>query len=146
MAAHTLKHVLLVEDNPADVQLMLEAANQADTQVNVQTVGDGKAALQFLRRERGFEDSVRPDLIMLDINLPQKGGLEVLEEIRVAPELKSLPVIILTTSNNPSDIAKAYSLQANCYVQKPSNLYDFEQAISLTLSFWLRLARLPAAS
>lgn len=135
--------ILLVEDSPGDVRLTKEALKEGKVLNNLHVVGDGVEALAFLRKEGSYKNAVRPDLILLDLNLPKKDGREVLEEIKSDPVLKRIPVVILTTSNAEKDILKSYELHANCYVTKP---VDFEQFITVVKSvedFWLTVVKLP---
>ena len=116
--------VLLVEDNPGDVRLTMEAFKDGKVHNEMNVVGDGVEAMAFLRKEGKYADAPRPDLILLDLNLPKKDGREVLAEIKQDPNLKSIPVVVLTTSNAESDIVKTYDLQANCYITKPVDFQD----------------------
>jgi len=136
--------VLLVEDNEADVRLTREALREAGDSVRLSSVGDGELALAYLRRDRGYEDVSRPDLVLLDLNLPRKNGLEVLEEMRADPELASIPVIMLTTSSAEHDVVACYSRGANCFVVKPLELDEFMELIDSIRDFWLGVARLPS--
>ena len=111
--------VLLVEDSPGDVRLTREAFKDAKVHINLQVASDGAEAMDFLNREGKYADAPRPDLILLDLNLPKKDGREVLEEIKESPALKSIPVVILTTSASDADILRSYRLHANCYITKP---------------------------
>ena len=135
---------LLVEDNPADVRLMREALKEAETEIELLVVGDGVAALAFLRRDGRYADAPRPDLILLDLNLPKKDGREVLEEIKQDPELGMIPVVILSTSRDEEDIVRSYKLHANCYVSKPVDLDRFLGIVKGIKDFWLTVAKLPA--
>ncbi|MDC4227279.1 MAG: response regulator [Candidatus Manganitrophus sp.] len=135
--------ILLVEDSPGDVRLTKEALKEGKVLNNLHVVGDGVEALAFLRQEGSYKNAVRPDLILLDLNLPKKDGREVLEVIKNDPVLRRIPVVILTTSNAEKDILKSYELHANCYVTKP---VDFEQFITVVKSvedFWLTVVKLP---
>ncbi|MDC4203165.1 MAG: response regulator [Candidatus Manganitrophus sp.] len=135
--------ILLVEDSPGDVRLTKEALKEGKVLNNLNVVGDGVEALAFLRQEGSYKNAVRPDLILLDLNLPKKDGREVLEAIKNDPDLKRIPVVILTTSNAEKDVLKSYDLHANCYVTKP---VDFEQFITVVKSvedFWLTVVKLP---
>ena len=136
--------VLLVEDNEADVRLTREALREAGDSIRLSSVGDGELALAYLRNERGYEDVARPDLVLLDLNLPRKNGLEVLEEMRADPELASIPVIMLTTSSAEHDVVACYSRGANCFVVKPLELDEFMELIDSIRDFWLGVARLPS--
>lgn len=137
--------LLHVEDNDGDVRLVREALRETGIAVEVYVVPDGSQAMDFLRREAEFTGAQRPDLILLDLNLPRKGGREVLAEIKQDPALKSIPIVILTTSTAPLDIAEAYQLHANCYVTKPVGLQELFETISAISKFWLQLANLPLA-
>jgi chemotaxis family two-component system response regulator Rcp1 len=136
--------VLLVEDNEADVRLTREALRESGELVRLSTVSDGEQALAYLRREEGFTDVPRPDLVLLDLNLPRKNGLEVLRELRSDADLACVPVIMLTTSSARRDIVDAYSAGANCFVVKPLELDEFMDLISAIRSFWLGVAQLPS--
>ncbi len=135
--------VLLVEDNLDDADLTREALRTVDVPLTCHVVGDGLQALAFLRRQDEFAAVERPDLILLDLNLPRLGGFEVLREIRKDPELTWLPVIILSTSEADEDIREAYALHANCYIPKKLDFHDFVEAIGRICDFWLKLAVLP---
>src|ERR1043166_8207257 len=117
--------ILLVEDNPGDIELTKEALEDGKVRNNLHTVGDGVEALAFLRREGMYADVPRPDLILLDLNLPKKGGREVLAEIKQDEELRRIPVVILTGSQAEQDIVESYNLHANCYITKPVDLGQF---------------------
>jgi CheY-like chemotaxis protein len=135
--------ILLVEDSPGDVRLTKEALKEGKVLNNLNVVGDGVEALAFLRREGPYVNMTRPDLVLLDLNLPKKDGREVLEAIKNDPDLKRIPVVILTTSSAEKDVLKSYDLHANCYVTKP---VDFEQFITVVKSvedFWLTVVKLP---
>ena len=137
------RSILLVEDNAGDVRLTREALREADVAVELTAVPDGDQALAFLRAEGEHAGAPRPDLILLDLNLPKKNGLEVLEEIKRDPELRSTPVIMLTTSASSRDVAASYDRGVNCYVVKPLDLDDFTQLVQAINGFWLEVARLP---
>ena len=136
-------NILLVEDNPADVLLTAEALREGRVSHDLRVVNNGADAMHFLRRQGKYEDSPRPNLIFLDINMPKKNGFEVLADIKEDPELRSIPVIVLTTSSSKQDIRKAYGLHANCYIVKPIELDDFFKVIRTTEDFWGNIARLP---
>jgi CheY-like chemotaxis protein len=136
--------ILLVEDNPGDVRLAVEALKDAKVHNNLSAVTDGEEALAFLRREGKYADSPRPDLILLDLNLPRKDGREVLSEIKRDSSLKRIPVVILTTSQAEEDILKAYNLNANCYIAKPVDLDQFIRVVRSIENFWLTIVKLPA--
>ncbi|MGD9787272.1 MAG: response regulator [Sulfuricellaceae bacterium] len=131
--------ILLVEDNPGDVRLTEEALKEGKVQADLSVARDGEEALAWLRRA----DRKLPDLILLDLNLPRKDGREVLQEIKADPHLKSIPVVVLTTSDAEQDITQAYALHANCYITKPVDLEQFIQAIRAIDDFWLTLVKLP---
>ena len=137
--------ILLVEDNPADVHLTVEALRDARVHNNLHVAADGEEALAFLRRRNGYTEAPRPDLILLDLNLPRKSGREVLADIKADPDLRRIPVIILSTSSSDDDVTSAYDLPANCYVTKPVDLDEFIGVVRAIDSFWLSLARLPTA-
>ncbi|MDD5560245.1 response regulator [Candidatus Methylomirabilis sp.] len=135
--------ILLVEDNPADVRLTQEALKDGKLLNSLSIVGDGVEAIAFLRRQGKYADAPRPDLILLDLNLPKKDGREVLAEIKTDETLKSIPVVVLTVSKAEEDILKTYKLHANCYITKP---VDLDQFISVTQSiedFWFSIVKLP---
>ncbi len=135
--------ILLVEDNPGDVRLTLEAFKGAKVLKNFAVVNDGVEALAYLRQQGPYANSVPPDLILLDLNLPKKDGREVLAEIKADESLRKIPVVILTTSSAEEDIARAYSAYANCYITKPVDLDQFLCVVSSIEDFWLRLVKLP---
>jgi CheY-like chemotaxis protein len=145
LAAGRTARVLLVEDNEADVRLTREALREAGEGVRLSTVGDGEQALAFLRREAGFTEAPRPDLVLLDLNLPRKSGLEVLDEMRSDGSLAHIPVIMLTSSAAQSDVEAAYARGANAFVVKPLELDAFMDLIGAIRGFWLEVARLPSA-
>jgi two-component system, chemotaxis family, response regulator Rcp1 len=135
--------LLLVEDNPADARLTRDALREAHPQLRVHLVQDGAAALRFLRREPPYSEAPRPDLVLLDLNLPGKDGRDVLQEVRQAPALAMIPIVVLTTSMSQADVDMAYRLGANCYLTKPVGLEEYFALVRLTEKFWLRTARLP---
>jgi chemotaxis family two-component system response regulator Rcp1 len=137
--------VLLVEDSPGDVRLTREAFKDAKVHVNLHVALDGTEAMAFLKREGEHANAPRPDLILLDLNLPKKDGREVLEEIKESPELKTIPVVILTTSASEADILRSYQLHANCYITKPVGLEGFLQVVQSIDNFWLSVVKLPPA-
>lgn len=137
--------VLLVEDNPADVRLTQEAFKDGRVLVNLTVAVDGVEALDILQRTGPHADKARPDLILLDLNLPKKNGREVLEQIKADDDLKRIPVIVMTTSKAEQDIYKAYNLNANCYVTKPVDLDDFLNVVRSIEDFWLTIVTLPQA-
>ena len=135
--------VLLVEDSPGDVRLTKEALKDAKVHINLRVVRDGIDAMAFLMREGEYATVPRPDLILLDLNLPRKDGREVLREIKENQELKSIPVVILTTSASEADILRSYLLHANCYITKPVNLDGFLTVVKSIDNFWLSVVKLP---
>jgi two-component system, chemotaxis family, response regulator Rcp1 len=135
--------ILLVEDNPGDVRLTQEAFKFGKVRNNLFVVNDGVEAMDFLYRRGRFSDAARPDLILLDLNLPKKDGREVLEEIKAESDFKRIPVVILTTSKADEDILKSYDLHANCYISKPVDLDEFMSIIRSIESFWLSVVKLP---
>ncbi len=135
--------ILLVEDSPGDVRLTKEALRDVKVRNNLHVALDGLEATSFLRREGQHANAPRPDLILLDLNLPKKGGEKVLEEIKLDPGLKSIPVVILTTSAAEEDIRRSYELHANCYITKPVDLDQFLKVVRTIDNFWLAIAKLP---
>lgn len=135
--------ILLVEDSPGDVRLTMESLKESKVRNNINVVGDGIEALAFLRGQDRFAGAPRPDLILLDLNLPKKDGREVLAEIKDDPELKRIPVVILTTSKAEEDILRTYTLHANCYITKPVNLDQFMKVVRAIEDFWLTIVKLP---
>jgi chemotaxis family two-component system response regulator Rcp1 len=138
-----LVEILMIEDSQADVLMTREAFKQARLANTLHVVEDGVRAMQYLRQEAEFASSPRPDLILLDLNLPRKNGREVLAEIKADPGLRTIPVIILTTSQAEQDILGAYNLHANCYIVKPVGFENFVTAIQSIESFWFSLVTLP---
>ena len=135
--------ILLVEDNPGDVDLAREAMENGKMINTLHVVGDGEAALAFLRRKGKYAGAPRPDLILLDLNLPKKDGREVLAEIKSDPDLQRIPVVILTTSKAEEDILKTYNLHANCYITKPIDLNQFIKVVQAIKEFWFTIVKLP---
>jgi CheY-like chemotaxis protein len=135
--------ILLIEDSPGDVRLTIEALKEAKVANNLSVVQDGVEAMDFLRQKGSFKDTIRPDLILLDLNLPRKDGREVLAEIKSDPNLKRIPVVVLTTSRAESDILKAYDLHANCYITKPVDFNQFMTVVKSIENFWLTVVKLP---
>lgn len=138
--------VLLVEDNPADVRLTQEAMKEGRILNNMHVVGDGELAIKFLTRAAPYEQAPRPDLILLDLNLPKKSGREVLAHIKSIPELKMIPVVVLTTSKAEEDIFRTYELHANCFISKPVDLEKFIIVVQQIENFWLSVVSLPRSS
>jgi CheY-like chemotaxis protein len=135
--------ILLVEDNPADVTLTRESLDEARVLSNLHVASDGVEAMDFLRCNPPYEEAPRPDLVLLDLNLPRKDGREVLEECKSDQELKSIPIVVLTSSQAEADIDRAYDLHANSYVVKPVNLDRFVELMRQIGGFWLRVVKLP---
>jgi CheY-like chemotaxis protein len=135
--------ILLVEDNPGDVRLTIEGLKEGKVNNNLYVVEDGVEAIAFLRREGKYSEAVRPDLILLDLNLPKKDGREVLTEIKADKDLRTIPVVVLTTSEAEQDILKAYMLHANCYITKPVDLEQFISVVSSIEDFWFTIVKLP---
>lgn len=138
--------ILMVEDNPGDARLTQEALKESKFVNKLHHVMDGVEAIDFLRRKGRFGDAPRPDLILLDLNLPRKDGREVLAEIKADDDLKSIPVVVLTTSEAEQDIIQSYKLHANCYVTKPVDLDKFIEIVRVMQDFWLSIVRLPPAA
>ncbi len=134
--------ILLVEDDPADVELTREAMKDSKLLVTMTVVDDGVKAMRFLNQEEPYTDARRPDLVILDLNLPRKDGREVLQEIKNDENLRSIPVCILTTSNDALDIIKCYEWGANCWVTKPIGLKEFTRVVSSIRDFWLTVVKL----
>jgi len=135
--------VLLVEDSPGDVRLTQEAFREANIRIHLHVASDGVEAMAFLRQEGNFHDAPRPDFILLDLNLPKMDGREVLACIKKDESLKTIPTIILTTSNSEADIVKSYQLQANCYLTKPVQLSEFDDVVKSINDFWITRVKLP---
>lgn len=137
--------ILLVEDNPGDIRLTKEAFKEGKLKNHLNVVEDGTEAISFLKKEGQYADAPRPDLILLDLNLPKKDGREVLSEIKVDENLKRIPVVILTTSKAEEDILKTYNHHANCYITKPVDMDQFINVVKYIEDFWFTIVRLPAA-
>ena len=135
--------ILLVEDNPGDVLLTEEALQEGKVCNDLYVAEDGMEAIAFLRREGKYEDMPRPDVILLDLNLPRMDGREVLAEIKADPDLKRIPVVILTTSSADEDILKSYDLHANCYITKPVDLDQFIEVVKSVKHFWFTIVKMP---
>jgi CheY-like chemotaxis protein len=138
-----LIEILLVEDNPGDVDLAREALATGKVRNTLQVVGDGIAAMDYLRHQGKYAKAPRPDLILLDLNMPKKDGREVLAEVKADPDLKRIPVVILTTSKAEEDILKTYNLHANCFITKPIDLHQFIKVVQAIEDFWLTIVKLP---
>ena len=139
----SMPEVLLVDDNPADIDLTSEALARSKQRLHVSSVNDGTEAILFLRQEGKYRKAPSPDLVLLDLNLPKKTGREVLCDVKGDADLCSIPVVVFSTSQSPSDIAGSYRLGANCYLSKPSTLPDFMAAVQSMADFWLGFACLP---
>lgn len=135
--------ILLVEDSPGDVRLTQEALKDSKLLNNLSVVRDGVEAMSFLQRQGGYAEAVRPDLILLDLNLPRKDGREVLQEIKNDDDLKRIPVVVLTTSASEKDILATYNLHANCYITKPVDFMQFISVVKSIESFWFTIVKLP---
>lgn len=135
--------ILLVEDNPGDARLTREALKDSKMNNNLSVVEDGVEAIEFLRRIGQYADAPRPDIILLDLNLPRKDGREVLQEIKADNDLKRIPVVVLTTSDDERDILSTYDLHANCYITKPVNLNRFIEIVKSIEGFWFSIVKLP---
>ncbi len=135
--------ILLVEDNPGDVRLIQEALRDGKLLNQLSTVADGQQAIAFLRKQGAYTRVSQPDLILLDLNLPRKDGREVLAEIKADPDLKRIPVVVVTSSHAEEDILKSYNLYANCYVTKPVDLNRFVHVVKSIEDFWLSIVKLP---
>ncbi len=135
--------ILLVEDNPGDARLAIEVLKEAKVRNTLHWVKDGVEALEFLRREKPYQDMPRPDVILLDLNLPRKDGREVLSEIKKDQALMRIPVVVLTISKDEEDIFRTYNLHANCYVTKPLDLDQFVKVVKSIEDFWLTIVKLP---
>lgn len=136
-------NILLVEDNPGDARLTKEALRDAKVRNELSVVVDGVEAMAFLRRENGYASAPRPDLILLDLNLPRKDGRQVLEEIKQDKDLQRIPIAVLTTSQAEKDILTSYNLHANCYITKPVDLDEFMRVVKGIEEFWLSIVKLP---
>ncbi len=137
-------NILLVEDNSADIRLTQEALKESKIAINLHIVKDGVEAMEFLRKKGKFENKIRPDVVILDLNLPKKDGREVLEEIKQDKILKCIPIVILTSSEAERDILKAYNLHANCYIKKPLDIDQFITIVQSTAEFWFSIVKLPS--
>jgi chemotaxis family two-component system response regulator Rcp1 len=135
--------VLLVEDSPGDVRLTREALKDAKMHISLHVAADGIEAMAYLRREGSHINAPRPDLILLDLNLPKKDGRQVLKEIKESPSLRVIPVVILTTSSSDADVLQSYQLHANCYISKPVDLEGFLKVVQSIDNFWLTVVKLP---
>ncbi|MGP0593653.1 response regulator [Nitrospira sp. T9] len=135
--------ILLIEDNPADIRLTQEAFREARLQNTLHVVQDGVSAMGFIRQTAPFQQVPRPDLILLDLNLPKKDGREVLKEIKSDPHIRTIPVVVLTTSDDEADVLRSYDLHANAYLVKPIDILQFIKMIQSLEDFWLSVVKLP---
>ncbi|MEN6321417.1 MAG: response regulator [Syntrophaceae bacterium] len=135
--------ILLVEDDPGDVELIMEGLKESKIAINLEVIEDGAKALQYLHKEEPYQNISLPDLILLDLNLPKMDGREVLKKIKEDPFLRRIPVVILTTSDAETDIVKSYTLGANCYITKPITLDGFIEVVQTIEGFWLTVVKLP---
>ncbi len=140
--SNTKPRILLVEDNPGDIRLTQEALKESNMDIHLDVVSDGEQAIDFLMKKGKYVDAIRPHIILLDLNLPKKNGIEILKEVKVHESLKKIPIIVLTTSDADHDISKAYSLNANCYILKPVDFDDFAKVIRLVETFWFNTVKL----
>jgi two-component system, chemotaxis family, response regulator Rcp1 len=138
-----LLELLVVDDNPADVALVTEALAESKHHSLIKSVGDGVEAMAFLNHREKYVNAIRPDLVILDLNLPKKDGLAVLAGMKAAPDLRRIPVVIFSTSELRKDVVRSYEMGANCYVRKPGNLNDFFSAVKAIEEFWFGSAVLP---
>lgn len=136
-------NILLVEDNPGDVRLTQEAFKEGNIPVNLSVVMDGVEAIRYLKKEAPYQHEPTPNLVLLDLNLPKRDGREVLEEIKMDPFLRHMPVVVLTTSNAEQDILRSYNLYVNCYINKPADFDKFFDIIKKIEEFWFKTALLP---
>jgi CheY-like chemotaxis protein len=136
--------ILLVEDNPGDVRLVQENLKEAKVRNTLSVVNDGAEAMTYLRKEGKYKDAVRPDLVLLDLNLPKKDGREVLADIKADEDLKRIPVVVLTISKAEEDVLKSYNLHANAFITKPVDLNQFLKVVKAIEEFWLTVVKLPA--
>lgn len=143
MSAVRAIQILMVEDNPDDVLLTREALKDAKVHCNLHVVEDGVEALNFLHQEGEYADAPRPDIILLDLNLPRKDGRQVLQEIKQEDSLRMIPVVILTTSESPDDISRAYDSHVNCYITKPVDFDQFIKVVRSIEDFWFTVVKLP---
>jgi chemotaxis family two-component system response regulator Rcp1 len=135
--------ILLVDDNPGDVRLTLEVFRDCKIANRLKPVRDGEEAMEYLRRAGRYAQAFRPELVLLDLNLPKKDGRQVLAEIKNDPKLKSIPVVVLTTSSGEADVLESYRLQANCYIAKPIDLPQFVRVVTQIQDFWMTIVKLP---
>jgi chemotaxis family two-component system response regulator Rcp1 len=143
LSGHRPIEILMVEDSPSDAQLTIEALRAAKIANHLTHVEDGVDAMEFLRRQGPYANAPRPDLILLDLNLPRKDGREVLAELKENPDLKMIPVVVLTTSRSEHDVLRSYELHANCYITKPVDFTQFMEVVKSIEHFWLTVVTLP---
>lgn len=136
--------ILLVDDDAGDVELTRESLSDSKLAINMSVAGDGVEAMEFLRREGKYSNAPRPDLILLDLNMPRKDGRQALAEIKADDSLRSIPIVVLTTSSAEEDIVKTYNLGANCYVTKPVGFDQFQKVVEAIEGFWFTVVKLPA--
>jgi two-component system, chemotaxis family, response regulator Rcp1 len=136
-------HILLVDDDPADVRLTQEALKEHKVYCQTAVASDGVEAMAYLRREGPYADAARPDIILLDLNMPRKDGREVLEEVKTDPDLKRIPVVVMTTSSADQDVVQSYNLGANCYIVKPVDLEQLTTIVKSIEDFWFTVVKLP---
>lgn len=135
--------ILLVEDSPGDVRLTQEALKEAKVRNNLVAVSDGETAMRYLLRQAEYQDAPRPDLVILDLNLPGKDGREVLREVKTHNDLRRIPVVVLTTSADEQDVLRSYDLHANCFITKPVAMSSFVEVVQRIDSFWFSIVKLP---
>jgi CheY-like chemotaxis protein len=138
------RRLLLVEDNPGDIRLTLEAIKECKIEIDLDVISDGDKVMSFLNKENEYQNAEKPDIIMLDLNLPKRNGIEILKEIKASAKLKRIPVIAVTTSEADHDIFKAYDTHANAYILKPVDFDDFTRVIQMMDAFWFRTVKLSA--
>jgi chemotaxis family two-component system response regulator Rcp1 len=143
MENHKEIDILLVEDDPGDVELTREGLKHAKMLIRMHTVEDGAKALQYLRGQPPYQEAVRPDIILLDLNMPRKDGRETLKEIKSDPRLRSIPVVVLTTSEAETDVERSYDLGANCYITKPVDFKAFVRVVQAIEEFWFTIVKMP---
>lgn len=139
-------NILLVEDNPGDVELTEDALRRSKVATKVSVVTDGEDAMDYLRQQRTYEEETMPDLVLLDLNLPRKDGMEVLKEMKADSNLRHIPVVVLTTSEAERDILASYELGANCFISKPVDLTEFRKIVESIDDFWFTIVKLPSPS
>lgn len=143
MSATDLIEVLLVDDDPGDVELTRESLKSSKIHINLSHVEDGQECMEYLRRTGKYEDAKKPDVVLLDLNMPKKDGRQVLEEMKTDEYLKRIPTVILTTSDAETDIEKTYQLGANCYITKPVDFTQFQKVVNEIADFWFTVVKLP---